>query len=244
MEYKTTSEILGKQKENTRKILTDHRGKNIKDKIAIEIVKKHLKEKNAPILDLGAASGAFSEQLTESGYKNIYGVDIDNYLNEKYSKNLSGFKTANLNMDAIPWEENFFSLVTAWCVLPHLENPFHCVGEIHRILDSNGIFIFSIPHITSKPSIKYFLENNEFGSYKNSNNHIIIFTQAIIKKTILKYFDLVEIKYHIRNKIFTKGYKGYIRKLAYILSGYLSDKLTKKIEKRWAYNAIYVLRKK
>ena len=195
-------------------------------------------------MDLGTASGAFAGQMLSNDYRNIWGVDIDNYIAEKNRPLFKDFQTADLNFDPIPWPDNFFDVATSWCVLPHLENPFHCVRETRRVLAPNSLFVFTAPNLASRASREYFLKNGDFGSYRKTNNHLVIFTPAIIDKAVLKYFDLLKIEYHVRDKIFRRGAKGALRKIIYNAAIRLSPKLLEFLKKRWAYNAVYILKKK
>lgn len=248
MQYFNPEEIKNKNKEYIRERLQHHIGKNLRNFFALNLTLHHIIQsnwdKNCNILDIGPASGNFAQQLNQNGYKNIYGIDIDDYLSPQNKSLIKEFKIADLSFDKIPWPDNSFKVITAWCVLPHLENPFNTVREIHRTLEPNGVFIFSIPNIFSKASLSYFIEKKDFGSYKNSNNHLVIFTPNIIEKTILKYFEVVTIEYHIRDKVFNDSIMGKLRKLTYFLSCKFSTKIKKALEKRWAYNTIYILRKK
>ncbi len=248
MRYFNPQEIKNENRVEIKQQLQHHIGKNLRDSFAINLTSVHIIQsgwdKDCNILDLGSAGGRFAQQLSQNGYKNIHSVDIDDYLSDPNRPLIKDFRTADLSFDKLPWQDNLFKVATAWCVLPHLENPFHCVREIHRVLEPGGLFIFSAPNMLSKASMDYFLNKGDFGSYKNSNNHLVIFTPAIIEKTVLKYFDIVTIEYHIRDKVFNRKLAGKLRKLVYDIVVKTSGKIKKTLEKRWAYNAIYVLKKK
>ncbi len=238
MKYLTAEEIKELKKDEGREILENCAGKSVRDLFAIKVFNKYFDEffKDrgvTKILDLGPASGAFASQISQEGYKTIYGADIDNYLKPENKPLFKEFKTADLSWDKLPWADGFFQVVTAWCVLPHLENPFNCLREVHRVLDKNGLFIFTAPHLTSKPSMDYFADHKDFGSYRGANNHLVLFTKGVLEKSVLKYFDLVEIEYHVRPKIFRKGARGKIYELIYKLAGRLSPKFRKTLERRW-----------
>lgn len=249
MKYLTTEELKKSPDQEVREVLRDHIGKNIQGKFALELFQKHARSafgenKDIKILDLGPAGGAFGKQLAEEGYKNIYGADLENYLSPDNQSLFKELKTADLNTDRLPWPDGYFQAITAWCVFPHLENPFHCFREASRLLDKNGLLIFSAPNLESKASIHYFIKNGDLGSYQASNNHLAVFTRGIIEKAVLKYFSLVGVKYHIRDKVFARGLKGIVRKLIYETASLLSEKWKTALEKRWAYNAVYILRTK
>ena len=248
MQYRTAEELRTTHKDEAHEILDACEGQIVKFDFGINLFKKWYSAifKNDPTaktLDLGVASGGFQAQLAEHGYHNCYGVDIDDYLKADNKKLLKEFKVADLGYDKLPWSDAFFQIVTGWCVLPHVENPFHAIREINRVLQPGGLFIFSVPHITSKPAIDYFSKNKDFGSYRSTNNHLFLFTPALVKKALLRYFEMVDVDYAIRPKIFERGIKGKIRKILYDFSA-RHPKLRKFLGDRWSYDILYVLRKK
>ncbi len=249
MKYLTAEELKKSYSQETHEILRDHVGKNIQGMFALDLFRRSAERtfgsrKDIKILDLGPAGGAFGKQLTQTGYQNVYGADLDNYLSTDNKPSFKELKTADLSIERLPWADGYFDAITAWCVFPHLENPFHCFREVRRILSEDGLFIFSAPNLESKASINYFIKHRDLGSYQASNNHLAIFTRGIIEKAVFKYFDLVDIKYHVRDKVFNRGFKGRIRKIIYTAVSRFSKQWQTGLEKRWAYNTIYVLRPK
>lgn len=245
MRYLTTNEIKGQRREEVKEILKGCAGKNVKYDFGIKVLKKYFSltslKNDAKILDLGTASGSFLKQLLDSGYKNIFAHDIDDYLPDQNKKNTKEYKLSDLSTENIPWADNFFDAITAWCVLPHLENPFHCGREIKRVLKPGGIFMFTTPHILSKPSMDFFLKKKYFAGYRPTNNHIALLPTSILEKTIFVGFKLIGIEYLITPKI-NRGIKGKIRKFLVCLSKY--NNTTKDyLEKRWAYNICYIIQK-
>ena len=252
MEYLNPKEIIASQKSIKEK-LSKFVGPTIRHKSGIKffskyvdiflVQKNYLKKEDIKVLDCGVAGGGFAKDLYEAGYKNIYGVDIDDYLSPDNRPLITEFKTADLSFDKIPWPDVSFDVITAWCVLPHLENPHNFVREAYRVLETNGLYIFSIVNITSWPNRKYFLTHKEFPSYHASNNHITLFTPAILKKTILKYFDLVGTEYFITPRIFF-GFRGNIRKYLLSISYFLNNSLGESLRARWGAKIVYILKKK
>ncbi len=248
MKYFTAEELRTTHKAEAHDILDECEGQIVLFKSGINLFKRWFDRafKSNPetrILDLGTASGGFEQQLQEIGARNISGVDIDDYVKEENKKLLKEFKTADLGYDKLPWGDGAFQMVTGWCILPHVENPFHAIREIHRVLAAGGIFMFSVPHITSKPAIDYFTKKKDFGSYRASNNHLFLFTPALVQKAILKYFELVDVEYAIRPKIFERGIKGMLRKKLYAFASRY-PKLKKFLDHRWSYDILYVVKKK
>jgi SAM-dependent methyltransferase len=249
MKYLTSKELLESEKDYTHDILEKCIGKSVRDSFAFKVFDTYLEKvfrnnkHNLKILDLGPASGGFAKQINDFGYINIYGTDLDDYLVKENRRVFLEFKKCDLSWEKIPWQDNFFDVVDAWCVLPHLENPFFCAREINRVLKKGGVFIFTTPFLTSKASMDFFRKNKDFGSYRTSNNHLVLFPAGVVSKSILKYFDVIDIEYHFRSKIF-KGVRGKIRKFIYKIAKSIGDETRKRIAKRWAYNIVYILKKK
>lgn len=212
--------------------LGDYISKTIKFGLASAIVNRHAK-KDWKILDAGCASGAFLQELSQGGYKELYGADYEAYFNWKNSA-VKNLVTADFNYQNIGYPDNFFDLITAWCVIPHLENPHHFTRDAFRLLKKEGVFILSMPHITAPSNRRFFRKTGEFVHYSEKNDHITFMTPAIFKKTVLKYFTLLEIDYLIKPKVFN-GLKGKLRKIALSLWPALKS--------RWASKIVYVLKK-
>ncbi len=231
MEYFSTEETKGNNE--ARKRLTAYVSQSIKHNFPLQVLSRYQPDKNAKILDAGTASGAFLQQLHEAGYANLYGVDLENYMSVKIP--LKDFKTADFNIDALPFADNSFDAITAWCVIAHLENPYHFVREAHRILKKGGLLIMTLPHIGSASERLSFHKNGEFIAYKPNNNHITIWTSSLVKKTTSKYFDFWGEEYLLKNKIF-KGLKGKLRK-------WYSER-NPSIARKWGSKIAYVLKNK
>ncbi len=246
MKYLTADELKNAYRNEAHAILDQCAGKSVRDLFAVKVFNQYhdlfFKDRaRTKIFDLGSASGTFLRQLHSGGYRELYGVDLDDYVLAENKPMLKEFRTADLNVERLPWPDESFDAVTAWCVLPHLENPFHAVREVRRVMKPGGLFVFTVPHLSSRPSTDYFVRRGDFRSYRPTNNHIVLFTQSIIKKTILRYFELVDTEYHFRPKIFRHP-AGKVRFLAYWLAGF-HPRIKKALDRRWAYNAVYILRK-
>ena len=123
----------------------------------------------------------------------IYGIDIINDL----GKNIF---SADLAIEPIPFEDNYFEYVTAFQFIEHMprviyipkrRNPFiELMNEIYRVLKANGIFLSvtpAYPHaaafqdpthvniITEETFLYYFSEPNRWASiYGFSGNFRIL----------------------------------------------------------------------
>lgn len=245
MRYFTVKELKERDRDHAHEILEQCAGKSVRDRFAIRVFNEYhdrffSDRAKTKILDLGIASGAFLQQIHRDGYRELFATDVDDYRQRESHGIIREFKTLDLNTDPLPWPDASFDVVSAWCVLPHLENPFHAEREIARVLAPGGVFIFTAPFLWSKPSRAYFSVHGDFRSYRATNNHISLFTPGIIKKSFSAAFDLVDTEYHFRPKVFW-GMKGKLRR---VLWNTASAAQQKRLAKRWAYNAIYIFRRK
>lgn len=248
MEYFTPEEIKNQKRSEVAERYKGYAGRNLQDLFAVKLVKNavekftSLSPENLKLLDYGAASGIFFRQLYEQGFRNLYGLDIENYLDEGNKSLVKELKTVNCNSDKFPWPNDSFDIITAWCFLPHLENPHHCIRETLRIIKPGGLFILSIPHLLSRASIKYFLKHEDFARYYPGKNHISVFTPGIFQIAVLKYFEPVATQYLIDPRTL-QGFKGKIRKWILQLSKF-NGKIKNYFEKRWGYNQIWILKRR
>lgn len=151
--------------------------------------------KDRPVLECGPLYGAFLQFLLEQGYREVHGLDVVNVL-ACPGKERIAFHEVDFNMERLPYADGFFQGVAAWGIGEHLENPFHFVREVRRVLrPRDGIFIFSIPNVFHIVSRLMFLKKGMFPSWNETNNHISVLPRGVFEKTVLRYFDLVEIRY-------------------------------------------------
>src|SRR3989344_3631016 len=246
MEYFTAKELKSSKRNVAQKEMGGYEGRNLKDDFAVKLTSKYC-EKLFPgqtydlkVLDYGPASGVFQVQLANRGFKELYGLDIDDYRDADKKHLFKDFKTADLSYDKIGWPDNFFDVIPAWCILPHLENPHQAIRETVRILKPGGLFILSIPYLGSRASVNYFLKHKDFARYHPKKNHIFAFTPGIFQSVVLRHFNLVKQEFLIDPRSL-QGPKGKIRQ--WILEiGRSNPRIKDFFENLWGYNQIWILR--
>ncbi len=200
------SEEIKKNKEAIKQYL-DEEGASpvITSGRAQKIIEEFIPDKTAKILDLAPGAGLLEEGLSSSGYKNLYGADIDDYLN---FRKLKEFKKIDFSFEKLPWSDASFDAVISFETIEHLENPHHFIREIRRVLKPTGVFILSTPNIDHIFNRIFFLRKGDMPRWRKNNNHITLFPKGLFEKSFLNYFDLVY-------RGFFFGYFPY-RFLAYI----------------------------
>lgn len=107
------------------------------DKV-IEIMKGQPRGK---VLDVPTGTGVLADRLSEMGFE-VSCCDLNpNYFSVPQLK----VDIGDLNK-SLPYEDGQFDYVICLDGLEHLENPFHALRELKRVLRTKGILILSLPN--------------------------------------------------------------------------------------------------
>lgn len=101
--------------------------------------------KSFKILDIGAGNGHTLIPLKNSGWKNLWALDIDDFNKKFFEDSGIGFIKANLDSEKIPFDDNYFDTVLSFHVIEHIQNLNNYLGEIRRVLKKGGILILVTP---------------------------------------------------------------------------------------------------
>ena len=129
--------------------------------------------------------------LHEKGYTNLTGGDLEDYLDEEV-RAFASCKPIDFNTEPLPWGDRSFDAVISWEVMEHLENPFHFVREIARVLKPGGLFLFSTPNIQHLTNKIQFLRTGDMPRWRARNDHIALFPKGVFGKVFLRQFSIVE----------------------------------------------------
>jgi 2-polyprenyl-3-methyl-5-hydroxy-6-metoxy-1,4-benzoquinol methylase len=211
-----TSKEIRKESEYLKALHKEGQSWIVKEGHAREYIRENI-SKDANILDVGVGNGTFLLELSNLGFNNLFGVDIDDYRLPK-AKDLINLKPVDLNRENFPFEDNTFDVITALQVMEHLENPFHLAREAHRLLKPDGIFILAIPHEFNIWSRIRFLCKGNLIAYTDNNAHISFLTKDVFEKIYLRYFK-------IEKAIYKNGFFPYLGKLKLPRYGWISNRV-------------------
>lgn len=196
MRYLTAEEIRQNKKELKDACLHEADSGMVGDGRAVAIAKKYTTS-GAVMLDYGAGNGLFLKKIADEGFRNLFGVDIDDY--RVYADQASGlikqYVLIDVSTERLPWPDDFFDAVTAWEVMEHLENTYFAIRELARVIKPGGYFILSMPNVLHLLSRFIFLKNGELPRWSEENNHVAVYTPALFKKAF-RQFDVVEKGYY------------------------------------------------
>jgi len=128
-------------------------------------------------LDIGCATGNLVQRLLELGV-DAYGVDISAYAISR-SPVKDRLKQVDIVSERLPFESNYFDLITMLEVIEHISNEENILKEMRRVLKEDGIIYITTPTPKAPPTPE----------------HINIHTESYWVRLFRKYgFDVEIIK--------------------------------------------------
>jgi len=108
--------------------------------------------KESKVLDLGCGlNGLFLQKIQDSISE---GVGLDLKINNNFKNDKIKLLSHNLD-NPLPFENNYFDVITSLANLEHLNYPENVLKEIYRVLKPNGILLLTTPTIYSKPVLEF-----------------------------------------------------------------------------------------
>jgi len=131
------------------------------DTVAANVVR--LVGKNKRVLDIGCGSGSCTKVLAQHGCK-VIGLEC----NPESIKKVTPYcvKAIQVDLNSCEWPsvlngEKNFDVVVAADVLEHLYDPWTTLRQIVSLINPNGHFVISLPHI-GHASVMACLMNGNF----------------------------------------------------------------------------------
>lgn len=111
----------------------------------LRAIEKH--QQGGELLDVGAGSGAFVEEVGRSEGWTAIGVEANDAVATSARRRGLDMRSGTLEAQRFPAAR--FDVVTMWDVLEHLHDPLATLQEIHRILRPRGLVVASTPNLDS-----------------------------------------------------------------------------------------------
>jgi SAM-dependent methyltransferase len=106
------------------------------------------------LLDIGCGDGSFLAACRALPLVR-FGLDMS-WDALRAAKERGGFGVLQGSIEALPFPDNSFAVITLLHVLEHLSYPVSCLREVHRLLEPRGWLIIQVPNTAS-------LERHLFG---------------------------------------------------------------------------------
>lgn len=186
------------------------------------------KSKDSEIVVLGAGAGAFERRLLDNGFLNITSVE---FIPSNFSVKEIEVIEFDLNKDFSNIGK--FDIVIAIELIEHLENQFHFIECVKKLMNKNAVFYLSTPNIENTfVRMRYFLlgtlywfgqsELEGTGHINPIFKHILEFNLSQNNLKIKKYFGNINIWF----KLFKN--KNIFKRIAFFFMAIISFFMIKK----------------
>jgi methionine biosynthesis protein MetW len=125
-----------------RKSITDYvPGSNLRVEAAANIL-----HPGQRLLDVGCGDGTLG-MLVRNRFEEIYGVDIsDKAIEVAQRRGIKAYKV-NLNVEALPFEDNYFDSITCLATLQLIYDINTMLREFNRVLKPDGELVLTVPNM-------------------------------------------------------------------------------------------------
>jgi 2-polyprenyl-3-methyl-5-hydroxy-6-metoxy-1,4-benzoquinol methylase len=187
----------------------------------LEIVERYSTRENV-IIECGCVPLILTASLKTLGY-NVHGIDIDpSRFSSTISKLNLRVSKCNIETEALPLETGSCDMVIFNELFEHLRiNPIFTIGEVRRVLRTNGMLLLSTPNLRSLKGLANFLLRNK--AYSNSGDiyhefqklerlghmgHVREYTTAEVSEFLSR------LGFHVQTLVFRGRYKKKGQQLA------------------------------
>ena len=168
--------------------------------------------KNKKVLDLGGRDGTLTKHFIEKNHVTLADID-ENAL--KYAQNNYKVETMKVDLNqSLPFQDNSFDVVVMAEVLEHLPYPNITLGEIRRVLKTNGKFIGNLPlayHLKDRWQI---IRGRKL-LISGDPTHLQFLSYEDVKKLMSKFFNIEEITILKGGKLSNKFPAAFARNIAF-----------------------------
>jgi len=118
-------------------------------KIRIKEILKHVGERSS-LLELGCAYGHLLEEAKRKGFKKVLGIEVSKNAIDICRKKGIDVIQADINRLKDLKISSFYSVIAAYSIIEHLENPYAFFKNIKKVMEPDGILIFRVPETDLK----------------------------------------------------------------------------------------------
>lgn len=135
-------------------------------------VLEHLRRRSSrgQLLDVGCGPGALAQELADSGY-DVTAVDFSPP-RPSQAPGLLGSIRADL-ASPLPFADASFDVITCIEVVEHVEDQFHLIREIARVVRPGGLVIVTTPNVLNLASRSRFLFTGTYPLFERPVNEDI-----------------------------------------------------------------------
>lgn len=160
----------------------------------VKLIKELFQNTNCSILDVGAGYGFFVNELYNSGYKNVTGIEISDE-RRNIANNHSSVQIINFDVNNPDRNIGRFDVVTLFHVLEHMSDPIMFLTKIRNLVNTKGVLICEVPNVK-----EMLLDNcEEYNNFYWIRAHVNYFSRETLLDCFRKaLFENVEMKFEQR----------------------------------------------
>jgi SAM-dependent methyltransferase len=146
--------------------------------------------KKINILEAGCGNGVTVKFISDKGYKNITGIELNKEAVEFINKIHPELNIIQGNILNMPFENNYFDVVASFGVVEHFPEGFDKpLTSIFNVLKPDGLAIITIPSLNRIRIVKHFYRNMTwiFNPKKNKIIRSLFEKQALAKPEYYVY---------------------------------------------------------
>lgn len=125
------------------------------------LIEKH-STRDQKILDIGCGTGRTTIGLKKLGYIDLVGIDISERMIKKAKENDSMLDFIAADVLDLPFVDKSFDIAffsfNGLMLIPNITNRKKALIEIKRVLNKDGLFIFSTPYLDNKLGSEFWKE--------------------------------------------------------------------------------------
>ncbi|MBI3519882.1 MAG: methyltransferase domain-containing protein [Bacteroidetes bacterium] len=123
-----------------------------------DLIKTGVITKFDSAIDIGCNRGLYSKLISELGYKNVLGIDIEESLINVAKQNFEGIEVGKSIKFEVVNAENIdlstkYDFILCTEVIEHTQNQAKTIENLKSILNKGGIAIITLPNVISFPYI-------------------------------------------------------------------------------------------
>ena len=179
---------------------------------SLEFVAERKFRLDSRVLDIGCYTGSLISDLSQTGFSDVYGVDVDSHAVARGQKLYPALEARIISYDGVtlPFAEATIDVVTMFDVLEHIPNVEKFLSQqVQRVLKPGGTLVFQTPNkytnipweiLIHKSFTKYKSYHMSLQSYRSLK--LLLQTAAfqdieIVKRDILNPYYLEPLRQRI-----------------------------------------------